>query len=80
MNDIYIGNNYTYHDPLSNKDLDFIQGKSYDFEIQLEGPQIIVNGQKVITDDMTAWLIFGDIKVPYAPTCIPKNWKETKII
>jgi hypothetical protein len=52
------------------------QNKEYDVDIQLDGPQMIINNVPVIHPDATLWVIFPNLgRVPYSKDCIKHHWE-----
>lgn len=77
MNIKFIGPEYTYTDALSNESIDLKTNQIYDIDLQYDGPQVIVNGQRVFDDNGTFWVVFNgmNIQIPYAHSCLLKQWE-----
>lgn len=77
----YIGENYIYKDIISNKEIQFENGKEYNVIFKYEGPQIIVNGQPVVDPNGTIWGEFQEqgVRVPYAPKLLKNFWLNPPI-
>ena len=73
----YIGHTHTYTCPITNENIELIEGQSYLIDIRVDGPRVVINGQPIIMSDSTYWLIFdnGRIQIPYSPEALPKQWQ-----
>ena len=73
----YLGPTRTYTSPLTDQSLELVENELYTFDIQVDGPQIIINGRPMQSPDATYWLIFegGRIKLPYSAEALPKQWE-----
>ena len=75
----YISETRTYTDPFTNNFVELTQNQEYDINIRYDGPQMIVNGQPIILADSTVWITLqgndGPIQLPYAPSCLPRQWE-----
>lgn len=77
----YIGENYTYKDPISNKEIVFENEKEYNVNFAYSGPQIVINGRPMIDPNGTIWGEFQEqgIRVPYAPELLKNFWLNPPI-
>ena len=56
------------------------EDQKYLAEIQLDSPQMLINGIPVDCADATYWVILnnGRTKIPYSKECLEKKWKVIK--
>lgn len=73
----YIGDDTIFHNLVPCIDKQLVNGKCYDVELQIDSPQIIVNGQAIAHPDATVWVVFPDknIRMPYAPDLVDSQWR-----
>lgn len=72
----YIGEDEEWHNLLPSKTIELKNSQLYDVDFQIEGPQMIVNGQPVIAPDSTIWCVFPDgVKIPYAANLLENFWE-----
>ncbi len=73
----YHGPNWTYHNYLPTEDIELIDGKEYDVEIQTDAEQVIVNGIPHETEPTTYFVVFRSGSwIPYMPHRIWKHWEK----
>lgn len=76
----YIGQKEEYADTLTKESVSLTPGKYYDIDISVDGPQMFVNGQKMIHPDSNVWIHIGDkINIPYAPNLVGNFWEGISI-
>lgn len=48
----------------------------YDINIEIDGPQLIINGIPQIHPDSTIWVQHENTAVPYNQECFEKHWSK----
>ncbi len=64
----YIGPEYDFDG------LFLVKDKEYEIEIAMTGPQMVINGQPVITEDNSAIVSTEGKEIPYSPSLLEKHW------
>ena len=64
----YLGPEYEF-DGLS-----LVKDKEYEIEVGMTGPQVVINGQPVVTDDGTAVVLVEGKEIPYSPVLLGQHW------
>lgn len=65
----YIGPEYEIQGLLLKKN------KEYNIEIEHSGPQMIINGQPIITPDSSLIVHIDNVSIPYAPNLMNSHWQ-----
>lgn len=66
----YIGPEYEY------EGLQLEKEKIYDVEVSVSGPQIMINGKPVYSDDSSVLVQVEGRTIPYAPNLIGNHWEN----
>lgn len=73
---VYIGEDTVWNNLIPNVQMELKNNQDYNVQFQQEGPQMIINGQPVITPDTTIWAVFQNgCKIPYAGNLIQNFWR-----
>ena len=51
--------------------------KEYEAYVQMDGPQMIVNGVPIENEDTTYWVVLneGRTALPYSKVCLERHWE-----
>lgn len=72
---VYIGEDTVWNNLLPNTQIVLKHGEDYNVQFQQDGPQVIMNGQPIITPQTTIWAVFPDgSKIPYAGNLVKNFW------
>lgn len=73
----YIGEDEEWENLAPPDKIKLEKNKAYDIEISIDGPQMIVNGQRIMTEQNTAIVQFvnSGIWIPYAPNLLQNFWR-----
>lgn len=72
----YIGEDTVWHNLLPEIDIELKKDSYYNVEVSIDGPQMFVNGQQIITPESTVIISFADnVWIPYAPDLVSNFWR-----